>query len=92
MAMQSTGGSATTPRFPDMPFAEKIETIPSSGAPMKDIINTEDIDEELDAYNEDFEIVDGGGCNGCRVSGAAEGVLLFSFVFGVAAVGRRRRR
>jgi hypothetical protein len=83
---------SVTPDFDDMPSAEKIETIPAEGSPLDVADNTPDIDEIIDEYNADFEIIETGGCN-CRVLGkGAEGFLFVTFVFGSALWLRRRRR
>jgi MYXO-CTERM domain-containing protein len=79
------------PRLDEMPYAETIETIPASGAPMNDRDNTETIEEALEDYNDDFRDVDRGGC-GCSTTLPTEGILFTFFVLGAATTGRRRRR
>lgn len=88
-------------------WEEEVDEMPSAGAPMMLVNNTEEIEVALRRYNTEVGYngvppepggdlddspqpgVDGGGC-GCRASSPAGAVWTVGFLFGLAALRRRR--
>ena len=89
------------PLVPGMPVLEKVERIPAVGAPMVETDYNAAIDEALDAWNANYSFSDTGevdrsererGEGWCSASDVPHGALYLLGIWGVAGLGRRRRR
>lgn len=95
------------PLFTEMPYAERIETVPPAGAPMVDVDNRELIDTMLADHQAAYPFIprddqriddpddDESGFRLCgsRVTGfSGPGLAYMGLILGLGALGRRRRR